>query len=104
MDLMNNAKPSETFRRKAKPVSLSGTSWKSMDGKHRISFDQHSVNGANYNGDFTIYSYDSTNNVLFLHIEYDFGCCQDVNLKVISLSQNEMVLDGKWGRITLVKQ
>lgn len=104
MDLMNSAKPSETFSRKAKPVSLSGTTWKSMDGKHRISFDQHSVNGANYNGDFTIYSYDSTNNVLFLHIEDNFGCCQDVNLKVISLSQNEMILDGKWGRITLVKQ
>lgn len=104
MDLMNNTKPSETFKAKAKPVKLEGTTWKSTDGKHNISFDSFSVNGANYNGNFTIYSYDSSNKSLFLHIDDDFGFCQEVTLNVISLTQNEMVLDGKWGRITLVKQ
>ena len=104
MDLMNNGKPSETFSRKSKPVNLSGTSWKSADGKHHICFDQHTVNGATYNGDFTIYCYESTNKTLSLHIEDDYDLCKEVNFRVISLTPNEMVLDGKWGKITLIKQ
>lgn len=105
MDLMNNAKPSETFRRKAKPINLGGTDWVSTDGKLSISFDDFSVNGSQYNGESAIYQYNSTSKKLtFDIIDYEALIGFTHEYDVLSLTSDTMILKGRDGQITLKKQ
>lgn len=104
MNLMNNTKPTETFNRRAKPVNLSGTSWKSNDGKYTIKFDSASVNGSEYNGDFAIYYYDATTKQLQFTVDDMIEGFRYVHkFKVLSLTSDKMELEGKNGLITLSK-
>ena len=105
LNLMQNSKPAETFRRRAKPINLGGTSWKSVDETLSISFDEFSVNGSEYNGEFAIYSYDSTSKRLEFIIDNMFdGIRYTHQYKVLSLTSDQMELEGKKGIIILKKQ
>lgn len=106
LDLMRGTPPQETFHGQSRPLELQGTTWVSTDGKHRLVFDneRYSANGASYNGDFAIYHYDSSKKAIFLHIDDMYGFAHDITLKVLSVKNGTIEVDGTWGRVTLKKQ
>lgn len=93
------------FQRLAKPINLGGTDWVSTDGKLRISFDDFSVNGSQYDGEFAIYQYNSTTKKLtFDIIDYEALIGFKHEYDVLSLTSDTMILKGRNGQITLKKQ
>ena len=93
------------FQCLAKPVNLEGTSWKSTDGKYNIKFDSMPVNGADYNGQFAIYSYNSTTKKLEFIVDEEWSCIRyRYEFKVLSISTDKMELEGKDGGVILKRQ
>lgn len=100
-----NTRGSGKFQRLAKPINLGGTSWKSTDGKYSITFDNFSMNGSEFNGEFAIYSYNSTTKRLEFIIDDMLSCIRYRHeFKVLSLTSDKMELEGKNGIINLHKQ